>query len=53
LVDRDFDNHDFPLQQGHFRVATRLPRSTRLKDQGLIRFFIFRYRWLRVYPGAI
>lgn len=25
-VDRDFDNHDFPLQQGHFRVTTQALR---------------------------
>lgn len=34
-VDRDFDNRDSPLQQGHFRVTTRPPHSPRLKDQGL------------------
>ena len=32
--DRDFDNHDLSLQQGHFRVTTQHRRSTRLKDQG-------------------
>jgi hypothetical protein len=33
-VDRDFDTHDFSLQQGHFRVKTRLSPTNRLEDQG-------------------
>lgn len=35
LGDRGFDNHDLPLQQGHFRVTTRASSHRRLQNQGL------------------
>src|SRR5512144_1663394 len=30
----DLDNHDFPLQEGHFRVTTRSTTHPRLQNQG-------------------